>query len=130
MRTIRIQAAIGVLAVAAMLISPQAGFAVPPDRELTWPGGGRGVVKFEGEEHAKEGFKCDACHPGIFEMKHGAAKMTMAEMNKGRFCGTCHNGKITFSTADPRKCHECHQSKWNKSSGHHSDEKHEGKHKE
>lgn len=130
MRAIRIQATIGALAVAAMLTSPQAGFAVPADRELLWPGGGRGVVKFEGEEHSKEGFKCDDCHPAIFEMKHGAAKMTMAEMNKGSFCGACHDGKTTFSTSDPRKCHECHKSEFGDGKAHHHDKKHYGTHKE
>jgi c(7)-type cytochrome triheme protein len=117
-------------ALAAILVFPQTVLAVPADKVLNWPGGGRGAVVFDGEEHTKEGYKCEYCHPAIFEMKHGAAKMTMAEMNKGRFCGACHNGKTTFSTSDPRKCHECHKTAWNNGKAHHSDGKHDGKQKE
>jgi c(7)-type cytochrome triheme protein len=35
--------------------------------------------------------------------------MTMNLLNKGQFCGACHNGKVAFSTNDPGKCHECHK---------------------
>jgi len=34
--------------------------------------------------------------------------MNMAAMNKGEFCGACHNGKTAFGTEDKSKCHECH----------------------
>lgn len=85
--------------------------AVGPDKVLTWQGGSRGEVRFEGKEHAEEGLDCKACHPGIFSMKHGTTKMTMADLNSGRYCGACHNGTAAFSTQDPKECHECHRSR-------------------
>lgn len=110
----------------AMLAAPRGAAAVEPGRVLTWPGGGKGEVRFEGKEHAKEGYGCKDCHPGLFGMKHGTAAMTMAAMDGGRFCGACHNGTRTFSTRDPKKCHECHRG-----SKREKHEKHESrKHKE
>ncbi len=97
----------------------QAG-AVGPGKTLTWEGGGGGRVVFEGKEHAKEGYGCKDCHPGLFSMKKGTAVITMAAMDRGEFCGACHNGKTAFATSNPKKCHECHKK---------HDEKHD-KHKE
>ncbi len=89
------------------LIAPAA--AVGPDKKLTWPGGGRGKVTFDGEDHSDENYTCTDCHPGLFAMKFGAAKMTMDAMKKGQYCGACHNGVRAFSTTDPDRCEECHR---------------------
>jgi c(7)-type cytochrome triheme protein len=83
--------------------------AVGPDKELTWPGGGQGKVTFEGEDHSDENYTCADCHPGIFAMKFGTAKMTMAAMDRGEFCGACHNGERAFATNDRDRCEECHK---------------------
>jgi c(7)-type cytochrome triheme protein len=96
--------------VVAMLgFLPSVVLAVPSGQTLTWPDGSQGPVEFEGEEHAEQGLKCASCHPLLFKMKKGSAKMTMNLLNKGQFCGACHNGKVAFSTNDPGKCHECHK---------------------
>ena len=87
---------------------PCSTFAVGPGKTLTWQGGGRGMVTFEGEEHAHKGYACGACHPGLFTMKKDTAKMTMAALNQGKYCGVCHNGEKAFGTKDPKKCHKCH----------------------
>jgi c(7)-type cytochrome triheme protein len=42
-------------------------------------------------------------------MKKGADKMTMADMNAGKFCGECHNGTKAFKTDDPANCAKCHK---------------------
>jgi len=85
--------------------------AVPPSQIITWKGEGYGAVTFEGDEHAEKGYKCEACHPSLFQMKKGSAKMSMNSLNKGQFCGACHNGRVAFSTSNPKKCHECHKTK-------------------
>ena len=107
---------------------PEQSGAVGPDKTLVWQGGGAGPVVFEGREHAEEGYGCKDCHPGLFSMKKGASAMTMAAMNKGQFCGACHNGKITFSTNNQAKCHECH-GKQKRHHGGHDDHKDDGKHR-
>lgn len=52
-------------------------------------------------------FKCSACHPALFEMKAGANKITMDEILGGKFCGSCHNGKVAWLVSF-ENCHLCH----------------------
>jgi c(7)-type cytochrome triheme protein len=107
----RIIAATLILSATAILV-PTLSSAVPEGIVLTWPDGSTGTVYFDGTVHAKKGLQCDACHvAGLFQTKKNADKMTMAEMNRGRFCGFCHNGKKAFSTSDPKSCKKCHQGK-------------------
>ena len=78
-------------------------FAVSAGKNVTWKGGEQGTVKFEEDEHAEKGYKCESCHPALFQMKKGSATMTMVVLNQGKLCGACHNGKIAFSTDNPQK---------------------------
>lgn len=52
-------------------------------------------------------FRCSVCHEQIFEMKRGANAITMEKMNKGEFCGKCHNGKVAFNV-EFQNCARCH----------------------
>jgi len=79
--------------------------AVPAGKTVDYEGGGAGKVVFDGKKHADKGAKCNDCHPSIFQMKKGTAKMTMKEMNEGKYCGTCHNGTKAFATTECAKCH-------------------------
>ncbi|MDH5535918.1 MAG: cytochrome c3 family protein [Betaproteobacteria bacterium] len=83
--------------------------ASPPGATIEYAGGPMGKVTFDGKIHADKGQKCDACHTKIFQMKKGTAKITMAAMNKGENCGTCHNGTTAFKSSDPAKCTTCHK---------------------
>ncbi len=65
-----------------------------------------GEAKFSHPFHL-EMFKCADCHTKIFPFKAKAKMFTMAEMEKGKACGACHNGKEAFSVAgDCEKCHK------------------------
>ena len=70
-----------------------------------------GKVTFDGKVHADKKLMCPACHtsPKLFEQKKGADKMTMADMNAGKFCGACHDGKKAFSVKAPADCAKCHK---------------------
>ena len=70
-----------------------------------------GKVTFSGKTHADKGLKCAECHskPKLFEMKKGGDKMTMAAMNEGKYCGTCHDGKKAFSVKAADGCVKCHK---------------------
>jgi len=68
-----------------------------------------GTVTFDGKVHADKGLKCTDCHVKIFQMKKGADKMSMAAINKGEFCGVCHNGTKAFKASDPANCKKCHK---------------------
>lgn len=83
--------------------------ATPPDKTVEFAGGPMGRVVFSGKAHADKGAKCNDCHTKIFQMKNGSTKITMAAMNKGENCGTCHNGNKAFASSDPKKCNSCHK---------------------
>ena len=48
---------------------------------------------------------CPSCHEAIFAMEKGKAKMTMAKLNDGEYCGVCH-GKV--AAPDMNGCPACH----------------------
>ena len=100
---------LAVLAVAAFAALSPSASAVPPGKTLEFNGGPMGTVHFSGKVHADAGLKCNACHTKIFKMKKGGDKITMAAINKGQFCGTCHNGEKAFKANDPKDCKKCHK---------------------
>ena len=92
--------------VAVMFIG--SAMAVPPGKTAEYAGGAMGKVVFDGKVHADKGLKCNDCHTKIFPMKKGT-KMTMADMNGGKFCGECHNGTKAFATKEAANCGKCHK---------------------
>jgi c(7)-type cytochrome triheme protein len=100
----------GILAVfAGLMLSIGNVMAVPPGKTVEFASP-MGKVTFDGKAHADKGLKCADCHtkPKLFEMKKGGDKITMAAMNEGKFCGTCHDGKNAFSVKAPADCVKCH----------------------
>jgi c(7)-type cytochrome triheme protein len=53
-------------------------------------------------------FSCMGCHPSIFPRER--VGFTHADMQAGRFCGACHDGRGAFAIADAA-CEECHAGK-------------------
>lgn len=85
------------------------GFAVPSGKTAELKDGSAGKVLFSGTFHAEKGVKCMECHPKIFPMKKITEELKMSEMNAGKYCGACHNGKRAFSTNNPADCSKCHK---------------------
>jgi c(7)-type cytochrome triheme protein len=52
-------------------------------------------------------FKCYVCHEAIFQMKAGANPITMDAISGGKYCGTCHNGRVAFQVTFDT-CPRCH----------------------
>lgn len=50
-------------------------------------------------------YVCADCHPAPFEMKRGAAAITMASIQQGEYCGECHDGQKVFGTIQCGRCH-------------------------
>ncbi|MBI5675753.1 MAG: cytochrome c3 family protein [Nitrospirae bacterium] len=102
-----------ILAIAVSVAFIGSAMAVAPGKTLEFPGGDSGKVVFDGKTHADAGNKCKDCHPAIFPMKgpgkEGAATITMADINAGKFCGTCHNGEKAFKSSDATLCGKCHK---------------------
>ncbi len=90
-----------VLAVGSVLASP-------PGKPVEYAGGPMGKVIFDGKVHADKKLNCPYCHPKTFEMKK-VAKITMADMNACKNCGTCHDGKKAFKSSDAANCAKCHK---------------------
>lgn len=94
---------------AALMLSIGNVMAVPAGTvEFASP---MGKVTFDAKVHADKGAKCADCHtkPKLFEMKKGKDKLTMKDMNEGKFCGACHDGKKAFGVKAPADCAKCHK---------------------
>jgi c(7)-type cytochrome triheme protein len=63
-----------------------------------------GTVAFSHAKH-KAKFTCGQCHNGIINAGAAAKRYTMADMDKGKSCGACHDGKAAFSVKSCSKCH-------------------------
>lgn len=96
----------GVLA--CSLFAAGLAWAVPKGKTLTWESS-EGQVVLSGTQHAEHGLKCNDCHKTLFKRKHGTAQMTMKELNEGKYCGACHNGKDSFDTTSEANCKRCHR---------------------
>ncbi len=97
-------------AILALLLSAGNAAAMPAGK-IEFAGGDKGKVTFDAKTHADKGLKCAECHakPKLFEMKKGKDKMTMKDMNEGKFCGACHDGKAAFSVKTEADCVKCHK---------------------
>ena len=101
------------IVVVVMFVLSVAAYA--SNNVLEFAGGGHGKVVFDGKAHnTKLGAgKCMVCHKDAgFPMKKpgaaDAAKITMADINAGKFCGFCHKdgGQGGFTAKDCAKCHK------------------------
>jgi len=53
-----------------------------------------------------QAYACGDCHSKLFDYRQGSRKATMAQMEKGKSCGVCHDGKNAFAVSgDCAKCH-------------------------
>jgi c(7)-type cytochrome triheme protein len=95
------------LIIAVMFVG--SAMAVPPGKTVEFDKSPNGKVVFDGKVHADKGLKCNDCHTKIFKMKKGSDKITMADMNAGKNCGTCHNGEKAFKSSDAANCAKCHK---------------------
>lgn len=104
----------------AFISCASTSFAVVPGKSITYEGGGAGIVVFDGERHFNALKKpsryitsstnlCKACHPSMFELRKGAARITMKAIYAGRYCGACHNGRAAFDARSERNCFRCHR---------------------
>ncbi len=75
----------------------------PPDVSFTIKDAG--TVPFSHQRH-RSLFSCSDCHNKVLTTGVAAKRYTMADMNKGKSCGSCHDGKTAFSVA--KDCSACH----------------------
>ncbi len=77
-------------------------------RDVTFRTANAGKVIFDHNFHIKQkGIRdnCRTCHNAIFNIRKNI-RYTMADMEKGKSCGACHDGKRAFDVKDCNKCHK------------------------
>lgn len=68
----------------------------------------KGEVVFSHESHVNGmGLDCTKCHDSLYKSKAQHKTVTMKEMQKGKSCGACHNGKTAFTVK--ANCKNCHK---------------------
>jgi c(7)-type cytochrome triheme protein len=75
-----------------------------PLKELTFPTKDISPARFSHKSHLAT-YGCKVCHPKLYPLKRGNP-VGMAAMEKGKSCGTCHNGKSAFPVT--ASCGYCH----------------------
>ncbi len=76
-------------------------------KNITFTTKSAGKVTFSHKEHLKQGDmanNCNACHDSIYAIKK-KVRYTMADMEKGKSCGACHNGAKAFALKECVRCH-------------------------
>ena len=86
---------------------------LPKDRPLPQGPDSPGVVTFRHANNVDSTRPdCTTCHPALFPILKGSAaarpasSIRHAEMEKGRLCGSCHDGKGAHGLDDCATCHE------------------------
>lgn len=75
-------------------------------KDITFTVKGATAVKFSHDFHT-QAYQCSDCHTKVYQYRQSPGKVSMAEMEKGKSCGTCHNnGKDAFTVAG--NCDKCH----------------------
>ncbi|MBT1071643.1 c(7)-type cytochrome triheme domain-containing protein [Pelotalea chapellei] len=67
---------------------------------------GFGNLVFSHGKHL-EMYTCTDCHDTLFRTTHDNPHFSMAQMERGKSCGACHDGKTAFSVKGD--CVRCHQ---------------------
>lgn len=73
-------------------------------KEITYNVKATGSTGFSHKSHLANAPDCGVCHPSIFAAGHNK-HFTMKDMEKGKSCGACHNGKKAFGVDSCVTCH-------------------------
>jgi len=103
------------LVILTLLTVLSASLATPPGPDPVIPvdfhysSSGPGRVSFSHTVHMERfNLTCVNCHPQPFAEKREGSGMKMVDVDRGRFCGACHNGNQAFG---PNECGRCHRLK-------------------
>ena len=89
--------------------APQPALKLPPNVSYELVVGPDRAVVFSHETHvALAGNRCTACHPQTFRILAPTTHIAHGEMDAGRSCGACHDGRQAFGVRDSSACSSCH----------------------
>lgn len=86
---------------------PDEGKTTDDDILLNTSGKPARYVTFSHGKHT-QWLTCTNCHNAIFKREAGTAKITMDDIDNGKYCGVCHD-KVAI--AQPSGCKGCHKVK-------------------
>jgi len=94
---------------AVLLFATTSAVAVVGGGEIVFPAEGVTSVLFSHEFHVNKAKKrCSECHYGLYTNRAQNKTVGMANMQKGKSCGACHDGAKAFSVKDNKHCVTCH----------------------
>jgi len=94
------------IATVLVFLSGGIAFAVVGGGDLTMKNDGGDVV-FSHDAHVRSAsLQCQECHTKIYLNTKKHAIVIMENMEKGKSCGTCHDGTAAFSIKN--NCEKCH----------------------
>ncbi len=67
---------------------------------------GEGLYSVRFSHNVHDSFNCSSCHTRLFGFSYNEEKITMDAIDRGEYCGACHNGEIAFSSTNCMACHE------------------------
>ncbi len=67
---------------------------------------GDGLYSVQFSHTAHNGFNCSRCHTRLFSFGDSDGKINMDAIDRGEYCGACHNGELAFSSSNCVACHE------------------------
>ncbi len=96
----------GMIAACLMMTAP--AWAKVGGGDITFSMQGAEKVVYSHDTHVTRlRMKCTDCHYKIFKMAKLQKQATMADMQNGASCGSCHNGQKAFTVK--ANCGRCHQ---------------------
>lgn len=95
-------AGLGIVVMAATGVGARVGGG-----DITYEVQGAGKAIFSHDSHVSKGLKCTDCHDALYVTKEKHKHVSMSEMQKGKSCGACHNGKKAFDVK--AGCNNCHK---------------------
>lgn len=115
----RVRWAMAVAALAALALSAPAparaeasnappAMRLPADIVYGRAGSDSAVVFRHATHVALAGDKCTGCHPQTFRLLSRGPHPSHPEMDAGKSCGICHDGKQSFGVRDSASCATCH----------------------
>jgi len=75
-----------------------------PVKDITFKVKETGPTLFSHTKHIAA-YRCENCHTELYATKKQAKPVSMADMNKGKSCGACHDGKKAFPIKNCAGCH-------------------------
>ena len=99
----------GLIAFLGAIVVQKSWAAMKGPEDFTFDDGAQGKVVFSHEKHLAKIEKCTECHTKLFKMTKGQrSSFKMADLNAGKACGACHDGKKAFGVKEAADCQKCH----------------------